>query len=155
MRPYWPDYVRTMVSLAVILVGGAATAYATGGFYNKDTAGVLFIFTTSAYTFYRNVWKPTVAKWLEEHTTPGESVPAAPSVQTPSAADTVPLSAAIVEDLFRVLLPGAEAQLKAAAKVSASPAPAPVAPAPVPSVTTENPYSAQNAPPPSQRSPFA
>lgn len=157
MRPYWPDYVRVMVGLAVVLLGGAATAYETGGLNNKDVGTILFIVTTSAYTFYRNVWKPTVVKWLEEHTTPGgaqqaaqdatpqDSAPVPPSpasvqdaiviaatdaAATASATGKVPVSAELLQDILRALLPGAEAQMKAGAKPpeTATPPASPLSP---------------------------
>jgi hypothetical protein len=177
MQPRWSDSVRVMVSVTCCLIGGAATAYATGGFNNKDTRAVLLIVLGSTQLFYKTIWKPTVAKWIEEHTTPQGSqdapaqdsssapvsVPVSPaptpvSVQdvivtaatdaaaTAAATGKVPISAELLQDVLRVLLPGAEAQLRAAVH-SPAPSPSP-SPAPVPApVLSGNPFA---VPPPAK-----
>ena len=69
-QPKWTNGVRTGVTVAVCILAGTMTANFQGAYGGHDIARSVLLTLISTMTFYRNVWKPTLAPALEKATSP-------------------------------------------------------------------------------------
>lgn len=58
-QPSWPDWLRSLVTVAFSVVAGTGTVWLTGNFEPADLVSSVLLILVTSIAAYKGVWKPT------------------------------------------------------------------------------------------------